>query len=251
MEAVSTDLFDALGSKYLVTMDRYSGYIFVDKLTQISTSDITGILNRIFTEYGFPERLRSDGGPQFRSVFKDFCKTNAIVHEKSSPYYARSNGHAESGVKIAKYLLCKTKGNKERFRQALFDWKNTPKDNGPSPSEKMFGRILRKKLPIYRKRTSERIETKPSKFKVGMKVRIQNPHTKLWDKTATLTSQRPSGSWNYQEPNGTTGVRNEVYLKPYKGPVQFEDTPVSESRKEVETVPRRSPRNLPVKRYGK
>ena len=251
MEAVSTDLFDALGSKYLVTMDRYSGYIFVDKLTQISTSDITGILNRIFTEYGFPERLRSDGGPQFRSVFKDFCKKNAIVHEKSSPYYARSNGHAESGVKIAKYLLRKTKGNKERFRQALFDWKNTPKDNGPSPSEKMFGRILRKKLPIYRERTSERIETKPSKFKVGMKVRIQNPHTKLWDKTATLTSQRPSGSWNYQEPNGTTGVRNEVYLKPYKGPVQFEDTPVSESRKEVETVPRRSPRNLPVKRYGK
>ena len=84
-----------------------------------------------------------------------------------------------------------------------------------------------------------------------MKVRIQNPHTKLWDKTATLTSQRPSGSWNYQEQNGTTGVRNEVYLKQYKGPVQFEDTPVSESRKEVETVPRRSPRNFPVKRYGK
>ena len=82
----------------------------------------------------------------------------------------------------------------------------------------MFGRMLRKKLPIYRERTSERIETKPSKFKVGMKVRIQNPHTKLWDKTATLTSQRPSGSWKLPRTEWNDWSPQRSLLETVQGP---------------------------------
>ena len=247
MESISVDLFEVLGSKYLVTVDRFSGYLFVDKLTRTSTSDIIGILNRIFSEYGYPKRIRSDGGPQFRTEFKAFCIKKAIIHEQSSPYYPQSNGHAESGVKIAKYLLLKTGGDKDKFREALSSWRNTPKSNGKSPSELMFGRILRSTLPRYQPSSKNPNVEKLTKFKPGMKVRIQDPITKRWTGSGTLLNRRNSGSWRFQDTDGFISTRNELFLKPKH--VEFEDNSPMVSEAKMPPTRRRSPRNLPVRNY--
>ena len=44
---------------------RYSGYTWTDKLKDTSTATVTAKLNGWFVEYGYPEYIRTDGGPQF------------------------------------------------------------------------------------------------------------------------------------------------------------------------------------------
>ena len=56
----------------------------------------------------FPRIIRTDGGPQFRSEFHDFCTKFSIIHEVSSPYHPASNGAAEAGVKAVKALMLKS-----------------------------------------------------------------------------------------------------------------------------------------------
>lgn len=63
-----------------------------------------------FHKVGFPRRVKSDGGPQFRQKFSDLCTELNIIHEVSSPYNPRSNGLVEAAVKQVKGLLKKMDG---------------------------------------------------------------------------------------------------------------------------------------------
>ena len=58
-----------------------------------------------FNDYGWPTHIRTDGGPQFRSEFKEFCTEHGITHELSSPYNPESNGLAEVAVKSLKGIV--------------------------------------------------------------------------------------------------------------------------------------------------
>ena len=72
-ETCGSRFFDAAGEKWIVLVDRYSGYAWTDKLKDTSTATVTAKLNSWFTEYGYPEYIRTDGGPQFRRDFKAYC----------------------------------------------------------------------------------------------------------------------------------------------------------------------------------
>ena len=148
MEKISIDLFKAKGKNYMVTADRYSGYIWVDHLPARDTKTITSNIDRITRIFGVPLTCRTDGGPQFRGPFKQYCKSKGIVHETSSPYHPMSNGHAEAAVKTAKYLLLKT--TPSEFPTALAAWRNTDREDKPSPNEMMFHRKIRDGKPILK-----------------------------------------------------------------------------------------------------
>ena len=75
---------------------RYSGYAWTDKLKDTSTATVTAKPNSWFVGYGFPEHIRTDGGPQFRRDFKAYCNKQYIYHELSSPYNPESNSLAEA-----------------------------------------------------------------------------------------------------------------------------------------------------------
>jgi hypothetical protein len=135
MENVSVDLFHLANKTYLVMVDRYSGFPFVEHLRSTSTEGVTRALISWFHDFGIPVRIRSDGGPQFRSEFQDFCKKLGIIHELASPYNPRSNGHAEAAVKNMKYLLEKYDGNWNKFKSALLEWRNTPSSADPLSPE--------------------------------------------------------------------------------------------------------------------
>ena len=62
MRHVGTDLFDAIGKKWIVLVDRYSGYAWTHQLKRTDTATVTAQLSNWFTEYGWPSTLRSDGG---------------------------------------------------------------------------------------------------------------------------------------------------------------------------------------------
>ena len=107
------------GNNYLISMDRYSGWPMASPVPRkANTTTITDILEEWFAEHGIPISIRTDGGPQFRGPFDEWCRQNNIRHELSSAYHHESNGHAECAVREVKKLLAKTSTYKD-FQQAL------------------------------------------------------------------------------------------------------------------------------------
>ena len=147
MEQISIDLLHVRGKTYMVTADRYSRYIWVEMLRDQGTKAVTDVLDKIKRIFGIPITCRTDGGPQFRGPFDEYCKRKGIKHETSSPYNPRSNGHAEAAVKAAKHLLLKTRPTE--FPSALAAWRNTARENKPSPNELMFCRKIRDDKAIF------------------------------------------------------------------------------------------------------
>jgi hypothetical protein len=91
MEAVSVDLMEVKGTKYLVMVDRFSSYPLVKVVRSATTASITKILSSWFNEFGWPKSIGSDGGPQFKEQFKEFCTAKKIIHELSSVRNPQSN----------------------------------------------------------------------------------------------------------------------------------------------------------------
>ena len=86
----------------MVMVDRYSGWPFYSALTSMTTESLWRKLCSWFYVFGFPLRIKSDGGPQFRQTFVSICSQHGISHELASAYNPTSNGHAESFVKNVK-----------------------------------------------------------------------------------------------------------------------------------------------------
>ena len=143
MSDVGVDLFEYAGKDYLIMVDRYSGFPFVNELKSTSTNSVCYQLKKWFAAEGIPRRIRTDGGPQFRALFQDWCEEAQIIHELSAAYHPQSNGLAENGVKQMKNLLRKCMEDGEDLCDALLAWRTTPMADGPSPSALFRGREMR------------------------------------------------------------------------------------------------------------
>jgi len=219
---ISMDLMQANQHQYLVVTDRYSGYPFIHQLRKLDTESILRYLRTLFCEWGFPRRIMTDDGPQFRGPFNEFCKKYFISHEISSAYHPQSNGLAESAVKNMKYLIMKL-DSLEELPMALMHWRNTPRADGDlSPAELFLGRRQRRLLPVLSLPSPGREPTLPSslrELKVGQKVRMQNPSTRYWDALGTVKAVRDSGRSYLVMSGGREFLRNRVLLRPYAGGV--------------------------------
>ena len=142
-------MFD--GSEYLVIVDYYSKMPIVWKMptSQCNSAKTITVLKGLFAEHGIPEEIRSDNGPQFAShLFAEFTKDWNIKHSKSSPRNPRSNGQAESAVKIVKGLLTHAKCSGQDPYLALLAYRSTPVDSHlQSPAEMLYQRALRTTVP--------------------------------------------------------------------------------------------------------
>jgi transposase InsO family protein len=153
-EDVSADLFEWGGQQYLVYADRLSGWPAVKFLSaSVKSTDIIAAFITWFQDLGVPTRLRTDGGLQFTSrEAKEFFTRWGITHVVSSPHYPQSNGHAESAVKATKAIIKKTSPKTqtcERFAQAMLELRNTPRADGRSPAQVVFGRSIRSNVPAH------------------------------------------------------------------------------------------------------
>lgn len=232
MTNVGIDLFDALGKKYLVMVDRFSGYLFVSKVKNSSTSTVINVILKWFYDFGFPDALRSDGGPCFRAEFQEFCAQHYIKHELSSAYNPMSNGLAEAAVKNAKKLLLKCNETSKDFDQTLSEFRLTPRADGFSPADLMFGRSLRGLLPAIRKtidthaghtarqRTLDishlRHASQPhlSSLQVGDDVIMQEAKSGRWRREGKIVAVR-GGSRSFEiQSDGKTFIRNRRFIRP-------------------------------------
>ena len=119
------DYFDYAGRHFLIVGDRLSCQS--DMFGTPGGSTITGanallrLLRSYFVTFGVPEKISSNGGPEFTAfVIQDFmCKWD-IKHRVSSAYFPQSNGRAEVAVKAAKRLLMSNISPNEDLNNDLF-----------------------------------------------------------------------------------------------------------------------------------
>ena len=134
MQAVGLDLFHAGGRDYLVMVDRYSGYPFVQCLASTTAAAVTPALAGWWELFGLPSVVRVDGGPQFRcQEFLTFCGERDIELETFSPYNPRSNGLAEAAVKNCKKLLLKCISGGDNYADALLEFRRRRGRLSPLP----------------------------------------------------------------------------------------------------------------------
>ena len=93
----------SVAKDYLVVVDYLTDFFEVAELPNTLASAVVNATKQQFARHGVPMIVHTVGGPQFMSKeFRCFAKAWEFQHTVSSPYNSRSNGKAESAVKIAK-----------------------------------------------------------------------------------------------------------------------------------------------------
>ena len=148
-QKVAADFMTLNQQKYLIVVDYYSKFIEVAQIASNTASTTISHFKAIFSRHGIPLELVTDGGPPFSSnEFQNFVKSWGIKQTISSPYLPRSNGMAESAVKVIKNMFTKCKQSGSDPYLALLQQRNTPKGHMSSPAQLLMSRRLNCTLPI-------------------------------------------------------------------------------------------------------
>ncbi|MCG8047630.1 MAG: RNase H-like domain-containing protein [Candidatus Thiodiazotropha endolucinida] len=143
---VSADIMEFKNHHYLVIVDRYSKWVELNLLENMTSKCVIKHLKSQFSRYGIIDQFYSDNQSTFvSSEFRDFAKEYGFDCVTSSPTYAQSNGLAERAVRTVKNLLKKA----EDPYLAMLAYRNSVIDTDImlSPAEIMFGRKLKTTLP--------------------------------------------------------------------------------------------------------
>ena len=147
MSNAATDLFSIGSNQYITLVDRAAGYLLAEQLKKTDSKTVISVLTRWFNTLGWPRTIKTDGGPQFRGDFRNFCRENQIRHELSPVYHPQSNGLAEAAVKNAKTLALKCSQNSQDFQATLYQWRNFATTGQSSPAQLHFGQRQNLQIP--------------------------------------------------------------------------------------------------------
>ena len=167
------------------------------------TRTIIHHLEEWFNDYGWPTHIRTDGGPQFRSEFKEFCAAHGIQHELSSPYNPESNGLAEAAVKNLKGIVIRCTEKGENIHQAIAAWRNTARQDGSSPAQLFFGRRQRLGLPLL----PQHLEIAHSRDPEGRNKEATRTHDRADQEATDLVDLRPCLLYTSPSPRDRTRPR--------------------------------------------
>ena len=109
-QAVASDCFKLEGEHCAVLVDLYSDFIEIVCLLDMSTKTLIQQMKPILATHGTPALLITDNGTNYSSQeFKEFTQAWDINHITTSHHHPKSNGKAESAVKIIKGIISKAK----------------------------------------------------------------------------------------------------------------------------------------------
>ena len=116
-------------------------------LRKTNCEAVIGKLKSTFSQWGIPEEMRTDNGPQVSAeLFKRFSTEFDFQNVTSSPHFPQSNGMAERAVKTAKTIL-----KQDDPHLALLSYQSTPTEpTQESPAKLMMWRGLRTTLPTLK-----------------------------------------------------------------------------------------------------
>ena len=154
------------GKMFFIIVDAHSKWPEVIIMPSTTSLHTIETLRSIFSQYGLPEQLVSDNGPQFTSQeFAQFMKGNGIKHIRSAPYHPSSNGLAERFVKTFKRTM--EAGSKDgksfshQLAEFLFCYRSTAHSTtNVSPSELFLQRKLRTRFDLIRPDTGMFVRNK-------------------------------------------------------------------------------------------
>ena len=118
---VGVDIVGPIDSVYVLTViDYFSSYPFAVVIKDITSNTIIEVLERIFSEHGFPESIVSDNGRQFVSEqFVKYLRMAGIQHIRSSPYFPKSNGKIERFHRFLKKAFCSASADGNDWKRQL------------------------------------------------------------------------------------------------------------------------------------
>ena len=149
------------GRMFLVVMDAHSKWLEVVPMKIATAFNTIQHLRQLFAQFGIPESVVSDNGPQFvAEEFRKFCEMNGIRHIRVAAYHPSSNGLAERGVQIFKQGFRKTTSGTvhDRLARFLFHYRLTlHSTTGVSPAELLLGRRLRSRLDCLQPSIQQRV----------------------------------------------------------------------------------------------
>ena len=87
------DYFNIKGKMWLVTADRFSGWVSVQYFPkEASSEELKKVFRYVFTTFGVPNEVITDSGPQFIShELVLFLEKWDVKHRKSAPYNPQAN----------------------------------------------------------------------------------------------------------------------------------------------------------------
>lgn len=257
---VAADLFHWEDKTFLLVGDTYSRFPIVRKLTCISSKGVIIHLRGIFDEYGIPERLMTDNGPQFAArEFRDFSKEYGFEHTTSSPHYPRSNGFIERLVQTIKRIFTKCREGKSDPHLALLNYRATPlSSNLLSPAELLAGRryktiLLSRPSPGNPDTRQTLAEIKENAAHLhdrqaralppltnGCKVLVRNASNQIWEPAEVINSSSQPRSYELQTHQGRVR-RNRRDIRPLPRNQQTPREPQETSQSSAPREPREAP----------
>ncbi|MHB8875586.1 MAG: transposase [Myxococcaceae bacterium] len=128
-----------------------SRLVAFERVAWPTSSEVLRVLSGAFADYGAPERMLSDNGPQFRSdTFESFLDANGVRHSFIRPGHAWTNGRIERVFRTFKEAvaalvwLVDGRAQLDRFCADFLLWHNRDRPHsswgGRTPDEVFFGR---------------------------------------------------------------------------------------------------------------
>lgn len=207
---------------------------------------VKAVLDALFNKFGFPQAGKSDNGPPFNGEdYKNYCKTKGIRAIFSTPLNPQQNGMVERYMQIVnKAMAIANVGNTSylvELAQAIRAHNSAAhRVTQLVPDELMFGRKLRRSLPLigdakvtidveklrkndeHQKKNAAASEdkkrmAKETKLAVGDTVVVLNTTRAKgdpkFDPTPYIIKEKKGGDFMLEASDGRTLKRNVTHLK--------------------------------------
>jgi len=280
---LSVDFAELPNKEYLLLItDDYSRYPVVEIVKSTSATTVMPKLDKVFSEFGVPDIVRSDNGPPFNSKeFATFADDLGFKHRKVTPKWARANGEVERFVrtvkKVVKTAKLEHKNYKQELNRLLRNYRATPHSTTRvAPATALFGRPIKTKLPEMstpcsdleireRDRTAKakmknhadnRRYVKPSTLKEGDMVFVKRDDSKKksdtpYDPRPHTVVEKKGSMVTAEDSDGIPITRNSSFFKsvPSAGEKKEENATTEQKKVSADVAAPLQPDSTPPRRY--
>jgi hypothetical protein len=141
------------GEYLMVVTDEHSRYPVVEIVRSVSASVTIPVLDKILSDFGTPEVIKTDNGSPFNShAFAKFAEDSGFKHRRVTPLWPRANSQAEAFnkpmMKSVRAACIEQKNWKKELYRFLRQYRATPHPStGITPYLLLFKRQPKTKLP--------------------------------------------------------------------------------------------------------
>lgn len=263
------------GISVLAVTDFYSRMMLAGVVKSTDFQSTKAYLGEIFDLFGFPAAIKSDNGPPFNSAdYRQFCEERGIENVHSWPLTPQQNGMAERTMATVGKAMQMASAESGDYQESLANAIRAHNSaehriTGQVPSDVMFGRRLRRALPLARSaianvdhealRKRDWDEKQRAKAREDAKRGAREHELRVGDKVVLKRANKRKGETNYdptelevvaerrgditmRRPDGGEVRRNVTLVKKLKGHAnnaEEQPQPQSDRPKRSAKIPQR------------